>query len=43
MGDPAFYRGEPKEIRRVTGEAEAAEAEIEALFERWSELSEREA
>ncbi len=41
MGDPAFYQGDPDEIRSVTEEAAALEAEIETLFERWSALSER--
>jgi ATP-binding cassette subfamily F protein uup len=41
MGDPSFYQGDPDEIRRVTREAGALEEEIEDLFARWSELSER--
>ena len=43
MADPDFYRGDPDRIRETRERAEAAQAEIDEIFARWSELAEREA
>ena len=40
MANPEFYRGAPDEIRAVNERLGQLEAEIEAAFLRWSELSE---
>ncbi len=41
MADPAFFREDPEEIRRVKEGSQRLPGEIEALFARWAELDER--
>ncbi len=41
MAGPAFFKGDPDEIRRATADAQRLPAEIESLFARWAELDER--
>jgi len=41
LSDPDFYAGDPDEIRKVTQQVEATEAELERAVERWVELGER--
>jgi ATP-binding cassette subfamily F protein uup len=40
MADPAFYQGDPAEIRRSAQRAETLVADIEKAYERWHELEE---
>ncbi len=42
MADPSYFKGDPEEIRRATGDAQRLPEEIETLFARWAELDERE-
>ncbi|HNT89104.1 MAG TPA: ATP-binding cassette domain-containing protein, partial [Candidatus Hydrogenedentes bacterium] len=41
LGDPAFYRRNPGDIRETLGALEAAKAHIDALYARWEELDAR--
>lgn len=42
LNDPDFYRCDPDEIRSTSARAEAVPLELEAAYERWSELEELE-
>jgi ABC transport system ATP-binding/permease protein len=41
LGDPAFFQGDPAEIRTVSQRVTEIPGEIDAIFERWGELDER--
>ena len=41
MADPEYYKRDPDAMRRALERTRQAEAEIEAVFARWSELSDR--
>ncbi|GMR13102.1 MAG: ATP-binding cassette domain-containing protein [Gemmatimonadota bacterium] len=41
LADPAFFQGDPVEIRTVSRRATEIPEEIEQAFERWAELDER--
>lgn len=40
LNDPDFYRRDPEEIKTVTDRAEAVPQELDAAYERWTELEE---
>ena len=42
MAEPEFFRQPPADIAAATQRAEVLAAELEAIFDRWTELSERE-
>ncbi len=42
VSDPDFYKRDPADIRAATARVPEVEQEIESLFERWSELGEKE-
>lgn len=41
LADPALYKDRPEQVEPLTRQLNEATAEIEALYNRWSELSER--
>ena len=42
MADPEFFRQPPADIATATQRAEAIATKLDEIFERWTELSERE-
>ena len=41
MADPDYYRRDPEAMKRAVERTRAVEGEIEKVFARWAELSER--
>mgnify|MGYP003352827666 CR=1 FL=1 len=41
MADPEFYKKDPEAMKRALERTGAIEGEIETMFARWTELSER--
>ena len=41
MGDPGFFKGDPKEIARARDRAEAIIDELLKVYQRWEELEDR--
>jgi ATP-binding cassette subfamily F protein uup len=41
MADPAFFKGDPEDIKEATARSEVLTTEIEVAYRRWAELDER--